>query len=118
MIVSLFLLVHWTSSDQIGESRFYCAIILAYSIGYPIGHTAELAMFSKISKYGPQGALQGWFGSAGSLGRIIYPIMAGLLSEYINSSAIFEVAALGLILSIAAVMWYETPIRTIIGETA
>ena len=118
MIVSLFLLVHWTTSDNIGETRFYCAIILAYTIGYPIGHTAELAMFSKISKYGPQGALQGWFGSAGSLGRVIYPILAGLLSEYINTSAIFEVAAVGLILSITAVVWHEVPIRAIIGQTA
>ena len=115
MIVSLLLMVDWTGNG-ISPVAFLLAVPLMYSIGYPVGHTAELGMFSKITSKGPQGAIQGWFGSAGSLGRIFYPIMAGVLTQYINASAIFVVAAAGLALSIASVLVYRQEISSIIGS--
>ncbi len=96
-------MIDWTGSG-VSQTAFVVAVPLMYSIGYPIGHRAELGMFSKITSKGPQGSLQGWFGSAGSLGGIIFPVMAGFLSEYVNDSAIYVFAASGLGLSIALVV--------------
>ncbi|CAN0428886.1 unnamed protein product, partial [Ectocarpus fasciculatus] len=56
---------------------FIAAVFLVYSIGYPIGHTAVLALFSKVVGTQPQGTLMGWFGSAGALARATFPVLAG-----------------------------------------
>ncbi|CAM9372145.1 unnamed protein product, partial [Hapterophycus canaliculatus] len=60
-----------------GLPLFLIAVFLMYSVGYPIGHTAVLGLFSKVVGAQPQGALLGWFGSAGSLARIAFPVIAG-----------------------------------------
>jgi ceroid-lipofuscinosis MFS transporter 7 len=60
-------------------SRFETAIFLTYAIGYPIGHTAVIGMFSKITSSRPQGALQGYFASAGSLARMSFPVITGYI---------------------------------------
>lgn len=36
-----------------------------------------LGLFSKVVGAQPQGTLLGWFGSAGSLARIVFPVIAG-----------------------------------------
>jgi len=112
MTLSLILMVDWGIPMQ--EWRLILAVFFMYSTGYPISHTAELGMYSKIVAKGPQGRIQGWFGSAGSSGRIVYPIMAGILTEYVNSSAIFIVAALGLVLSTIIVVKFEDKINSIL----
>jgi MFS transporter, ceroid-lipofuscinosis neuronal protein 7 len=95
--------------------KFVVAIFLLYSIGYPIGHTAVIGLFSKgeyfwfgvfqkASCFGqltainffyvtvvgrrPQGTLLGWFASAGSLARLIFPIMSGYVANYAGISAL------------------------------
>lgn len=64
--------------------RFYVAIFLMYAVGYPVGHTAVIGMFSKVLGRGPQGYLMGWFGSAGSLARVIFPILGGHVAEQLG----------------------------------
>ena len=39
----------------------------------------------------PQGALQGWFASAGSLARLSFPIMSGYIAKYAGISTLFFV---------------------------
>jgi len=58
---------------------FEAAIFLTYALGYPIGHTAVIGMFSKITAGRPQGKLQGYFASAGSLARMTFPIVSGYI---------------------------------------
>jgi ceroid-lipofuscinosis MFS transporter 7 len=60
--------------------RYLFAIFMVYSIGYPIGHTAVIGLFSKIVGRRPQGTLMGWFASAGSIARITFPVMAGFVA--------------------------------------
>jgi ceroid-lipofuscinosis MFS transporter 7 len=67
--------------DANGKWRFVFAIFMLYSVGYPIGHTALLGLFSKIVGRRPQGTLMGWFASAGSLARIFFPVMAGYVAS-------------------------------------
>lgn len=89
--------------DANANWRFVFAIFMLYSIGYPIGHTALLGLFSKIVGRRPQGTLMGWFASAGSLARIVFPVMSGyvasmdiknlffILSSILSASALFVV---------------------------
>jgi ceroid-lipofuscinosis MFS transporter 7 len=87
--------------DANGKWRFLFAIFMLYSVGYPIGHTALLGLFSKIVGRRPQGTLMGWFASAGSLARILFPVITGyvasvdikdvfiILASILSASAIF-----------------------------
>lgn len=86
MIVScLFMLKWWPHGDW----QFVLSIFTMYASGYPIGHTAVLTWFSKLSKQASQGFLQGWFGSAGSLGRILLPAISGVIAEYFGYDTLF-----------------------------
>ncbi|CAM9944513.1 unnamed protein product [Ectocarpus sp. 4 AP-2014] len=73
----------------IGLHVFIAAVFLVYSVGYPIGHTAVLALFSKVVGAQPQGTLMGWFGSAGATSRAGFPVLAGVLCEIFGTSALF-----------------------------
>ncbi|CAM9888603.1 unnamed protein product [Ectocarpus sp. 13 AM-2016] len=76
MIVACLMFVR-NPEGASGLPLFLWAVFLMYSVGYPIGHTAVLGLFSKVVGAQPQGALLGWFGSAGSLARIGFPVVAG-----------------------------------------
>ena len=81
---------------------FFISIFTVYSIGYPVGHTAVgiaysvwnhvwcvlqvIGLFSKVLGKRPQGELLGYFGSAGSLARIFFPILAGVVSDFCKST--------------------------------
>ncbi|KAG7360372.1 major facilitator superfamily transporter [Nitzschia inconspicua] len=68
--------------------KFILSIFLVYSVGYPIGHTALIGLFSKIVGRRPQGTLLGWFASAGSFARLTFPIMSGYIANYAGLSAL------------------------------
>jgi MFS family permease len=79
MIIAQLLLLCYTKESHMW--RFMVTIVLMYAVGYPIGHTAVLGAFSKIKKSGPQAALLGWFATAGSLARVILPVMSAYLDR-------------------------------------
>jgi len=79
MIIGMSFLVFAKIFSIPGSWSFVLAIFLVYSIGYPIGHTAAMGLFSKIIGKRPQGELMGWFASSGSVARITFPILAGVL---------------------------------------
>ena len=81
------------------------AMISMYGVGYPIGHTAVIGWFSKAMKNKPQGFLLGIFGSAGSLARIVFPIVTGFVATHFSADAVFGVLAtlLGTTLAILVV---------------
>lgn len=84
--------------------RYVAAIFLIYAIGYPIGHTAVIGMFSKIVGRRPQGMLLGWFSSAGSLARIFFPIISSYIARYSSMSALFIVLTSVLTVSVIFVV--------------
>lgn len=94
MLIMLFgvLSLGFLEQDAVNPSWKFCtAIFLIYSVGYPIGHTAVIGLFSKIVGRRPQGTLLGWFASAGSLARMCFPIMSGFLTQYFGVSSLFYV---------------------------
>jgi hypothetical protein len=66
-------------SKTAGLITFYTATWAVYAIAYPIGHTAVLGYFSKVVSLnkGSQGLMLSWFGSAGSVARICFPLISG-----------------------------------------
>lgn len=85
--------------------RYVLAIFLIYAVGYPIGHTAVIGMFSKIVGRRPQGTLQGWFASAGSLARILFPIASGYVAQYSSISVLF--VALTCVLTVSIIFVFS-----------
>jgi MFS transporter, ceroid-lipofuscinosis neuronal protein 7 len=79
--------------------RYALAMLLIYAIGYPIAQTAILGLFSKIVGRRPQGTLLGWFASAGSLARMLFPIVSGYIANYRNVETLFLVLTVVLIAS-------------------
>lgn len=71
--------------------RYVVAIFLIYAIGYPIGHTAVIGLFSKIVGRRPQGTLLGWFASAGSVARMAFPIMSGYVAGMSDMRIVFVI---------------------------
>jgi len=73
--------------------RFTIGTFFIWTVGSPITQTLVLSSFSKILGSQPQGLWMGWIGAAGSVGRIVFPIIAGLVSDGIDyvTGAIFSV---------------------------
>jgi ceroid-lipofuscinosis MFS transporter 7 len=112
--------------------RYSAAMFLIYSIGYPIGHTAVIGLFSKstwivyrfrllnsiiLHSYvwnpssnatvvgrRPQGTLLGWFASAGSFARMLFPIMSGYIARYRDLETLFFVLTIVLLVSSVVVI--------------
>jgi ceroid-lipofuscinosis MFS transporter 7 len=96
MILAQFIICSY-SGILASVEQFYVAVILIYAIAYPVGHTAVLGAFSKIQKTGKQATLLGWFASAGSFARIVFPIISGLLTQTgRNSPFMFALICLSL----------------------
>ena len=87
MIVAQLLMISFNDeSASVSVNRYVCSLILMYAFGYPIGHTAVLGAFSKVKKAEPQAALMGYFAAAGSLARIVVPIVSGYMDSYADNS--------------------------------
>jgi len=69
--------------------KFVIMILIIYGIGYPIGHTALVGLFSKLVGRRAQGPLQGWFAVCGSFARVCFPIMAGYIVKYLGIETLF-----------------------------
>lgn len=76
-----------------GKWRYAVSMFFTYSIGYPICHTALIGLFSKIVGRKPQGALQGWFSSSGSVARISFPVLAGYIVLESEIETLFYIIA-------------------------
>jgi MFS transporter, ceroid-lipofuscinosis neuronal protein 7 len=107
MSFSCFMLGILSSSVQTGLGEFYVALGLMYALGYPLGHTAVLGMVSKLTDHGPQGAIMGWFAAAGSLARIVFPLMSGPLAQVFGDNVVFGLLAVMLAVSLVFTIQYR-----------
>lgn len=114
MIASCMVMIFMQDNVSADYVQFYVALILMYSIGYPLGHTAVLGIVSKITTQGPQGRLLGWFGSAGSLARVIFPLMAGAVSQHYSEKIVFGLMGSILFVSCLSVVIFRNIIQKII----
>mmetsp|Transcript_20804 Transcript_20804/g.29912 ORF Transcript_20804/g.29912 Transcript_20804/m.29912 type:complete len:491 (+) Transcript_20804:87-1559(+) len=103
----LFCSMHFTGGLV---SIFVLGVALMYAVGYPVGHTALLCLFAKIVRSGPQGTLLGWFGASGSLARVVFPLLAGVISEYVNDSVVFMLLTVVLLGCLSIMIVYHKTI--------
>jgi len=97
---SLFL-IRWGGS--VGLWRFIIGAGMIWSLGSPISQTLVISAFSKMLGGKPQGTMMGWIGSAGSIGRIVFPFLSGFLGNDLS----FIISAVVCFLSAAAVVVYS-----------
>uniref|UniRef100_A0A7S2K957 Major facilitator superfamily (MFS) profile domain-containing protein n=1 Tax=Leptocylindrus danicus TaxID=163516 RepID=A0A7S2K957_9STRA len=98
--------------QEYNMGRYLFVLFMVYSIGYPIGHTAVIGMFSKVVGRRRQGKLLGWFASAGSFSRMIFPIMSGYVAQYEGNSALFVVLVCVLATSLLFLVSYRDILQT------
>lgn len=70
-------------------SLYMTAIGVLWSLAYPIGQTSALSVFSKVLQDLPVGTFLGMFSASGSLARIFFAILAGLIFGRLGQEAVF-----------------------------
>lgn len=75
-----------------------------------------IGLFSKIVGGRPQGALLGWFASAGSIARMGFPVLAGYVSSYLGSSWMFCVLIGVLGVAAGGVQYFEGDLERLSTE--
>jgi len=88
-LVSLILGCGLLIGENLGFARFIIGVGIIWSFGFPLAQTVIVSMFSKKLGPGPQGTVMGWIGSVGSCGRIVGPILSGVLYRRFGQSSIF-----------------------------
>ncbi|CAJ1965856.1 unnamed protein product [Cylindrotheca closterium] len=91
MAIGILSLTVIEEDDENPSWRYLLSIFMIYSVGYPIGHTAVIGLFSKIVGRRPQGTLLGWFASAGSLARLVFPVVSGYVEHYLGFVTLFYI---------------------------
>lgn len=115
MSLSILLLIHYNNS-QFSSERLIFALFLMISLGYPVGHTALIGVYSRILKSGPQGSKMGIFGSCGSIARIIFPMITGTLIHNYGFNLPLELIELVLLFVIMFLLFSRKIILSFIQE--
>jgi len=93
---SLVLMASTFYTDQLAP--LLVGFILIWSIAFPIKQTTIMSSFSKILGQKPQGAMMGWIGTFGSLGRVFMPLVSGVLSDAASIGIALGVSCLSCVL--------------------
>jgi len=107
MGIGMLNLINLSELEENATWRYCMAILMVYSIGYPIGHTAVIGLFSKIVGRRPQGTLQGMFASAGSFARIFFPISSGYLVHFTGTTVLFCMLIFIIAFTIIFALYYK-----------
>eukprot|EP01039_Chlorochromonas_danica_P002203 gene2203-2406_t len=105
------LLLDSTVLPQVTSWRCYAALVLMFAIGYPVGHTSLIGVYSKIIESGPQGTFLGVFAASGSLARIVFPAASVWLVQQCGFSAAFSFAAVMLSLCLIFLLMQKKAIN-------
>lgn len=108
---SVCLMGLFDSTGGVPVVLFYGSLGLLYSFGYPLGHTAMLGVVSKLTPSGPQGKIMGYFSCAGSLARILFPILAGGLYYWYEANVVFVMLSVVLTSALVLFSCFKSEIR-------
>ena len=71
----------------------FIAFVLTYTFGFSLSNPSISSLVSKNAPQGMQGATMGFYQSAGSLGRMIGPVIAGFSFQHVSIGAPFFIAS-------------------------
>ncbi len=116
MLLSCLSLIQTLFSQATGVSvhMLYVSLALMFTFGYPVGHTAVVGMFSKLSRTGPQGKMMGIFGSIGSLARIVFPLVSGIVADRYGFATAFALTSAVIAVSLCTVLYYRNSFRSFV----
>ncbi|GAX17281.1 MFS transporter, ceroid-lipofuscinosis neuronal protein 7 [Fistulifera solaris] len=107
---AVFMTLEEGAGEYVGTNptwKYCTSVFLMYAIGYPLGHTAVIGLFSKVVGRRPQGTLQGWYASAGSLARVVFPLLSGYILKFKDVETLFGIITFVLILSALTVLYFQ-----------
>lgn len=78
-------------ADRMPLIVYVGCIGLTWSIAYPIGQTAVLALFSKVLAGLPAGGFLGVFSATGSVARVAFAMLAGVMWSHFGRESVFAV---------------------------
>lgn len=78
-----------------GKGMFFISSFFAYAVAYPISHTGLMGYFSTVVGRidADQSLWLSYFGVSASLSRIIFPLLAGSLTDHVGGAAAFTVVS-------------------------
>jgi ceroid-lipofuscinosis MFS transporter 7 len=83
------------------------SLVSMYAIGYPIGHTTLIGLFSRLLKsQEKQGQSLGYFASVGSLARIVFPLLSAMIMDYYDHYNIIFFG-LGVLLLVSLLVYWR-----------
>lgn len=81
---------------------------LVYAVGYPIANSAVLGLFAFYNQRERQALRQGQLARMAGVGRIVLPIVATTMNQYLHPLAAFALVSLLMCLSLLVVcVWYH-----------
>lgn len=81
---------------------------LVYAVGYPIANSAVLGLFAFYNQRERQALRQGQLARMAGVGRIVLPIVATTMNQYLHPLAAFALVSLLMCLSLLAVcVWFH-----------
>lgn len=89
-------------ADNMSITVYVFCLGLTWSLAYPVGQTAILALFSKVLGGLPAGGFLGIFSASGSLARVFFAMLAGVMWSHFGKESVF--AMILAYMSLAAVM--------------
>ena len=92
-------------TQHLSLSTYVFCLGLTWSLAYPVGQTAILALFSKVLAGLPAGGFLGIFSASGSVARVLFAILAGLVWNGFGKEAVFGVILAYISLSAVLVLF-------------
>lgn len=93
------MLIEYPFSKDVELLRFLVGVITA-SVGFSSACAILMALFSKLLGDAEQGLMMGWLSATGSLARVIGPLFASYVLEYVGGSLVFLIVVVGLVSSL------------------
>lgn len=111
MTISCFLLnnnYYWITFP-LNDPLLVLSLIFMLAIGYPIAHSTLIGLFSRLLLVQEkQGRSLGFFSSIGSLARILFPLLSGIMMDYFHHfNVIFFMLGVLLLISVLAYVRFE-----------
>lgn len=77
-------------ADHMSTQVYVFFLGLTWSLAYPIGQTAILSLFSKVLAGLPAGGFLGIFSATGSLARVAFAMLAGIVWSHFGKESVFS----------------------------
>lgn len=78
-----------TIVENMGIVGYMVGLGMTWSIGYPLGQTAVLSLFSKVLGGLPMGGFLGVFSTSGCAARIVFAMVAGKMWNEFGMESVF-----------------------------